>query len=310
MKFQAVDILAFDVHTAINPLANPELVKLDFRFLVDKDKYNQQYNSGLPVQANDLIISPFKKRQLFHHNHFWRNYLAMSSGSERNYWGLQIPFIYEPNNIDLMVNMQGLNFQVEKQAIVFLNSMGWSTNIKIRLTGDIAPIKLQDFVGRLYNKNDMLSLSSTFQELSHRVRGGVYISPLTVGDTLSISKHLIISLIPFNDSSDHRKYFKSEWGESPYMTDAERAKLLGILFGNQITLEQLSLNIKKVTVTRFGGTNFALTNWDTGTLLYMQESAVDQINNSASIGSILRTVLLLLKNSLEASSVGRCSQRR
>jgi hypothetical protein len=276
--FQSAEIIGFDVHTAIKPLAFPQFVKLPFRFLVDQVQYGQQYESWQPIETDLFTIRPLKKRS-FYNNYFWKHYASMSFGFNRDYWGLQIPFVLEPKNLDLQTNLAGLNFQVAIEPLVYLNAMGWSANVKMRLSGAaISSTHLQEFVGRLRGFNSDTppfliegkgeKLTSVFKLLGERVKKTIYSSPDSVGDNIAIPSQLVISL---GHSDAPAKYFK-DWQIDPVMQGNERAELLGILYGSKIQAHEVANYLKKTLVTRFRETNFSLTNYDQGSLVFMQEN--------------------------------------
>jgi hypothetical protein len=300
--FQQVDIIAFDIHTAIKPLAFPKLVKENFRFLVDQGMYGQQYESWQPIETDAFTIRPIKKRE-FSRNHFWKNYSAMSFAPDRDYWGLQIPFIFEPKNLDLKINMEGFDFRVELEPLVYLNSMGWSSNVKMRLSGDIKSERLQEFIGRLRAKEkkplpfliegEGQGLTNVFKVLGRIVRNGIYTSPDTVGDTIAVSNELIISLAR---STAPAKYFRVEWNLSPAMAAYESAEILSILYGLAIQPQQINSYLDHTLVTRFRGMNFSLTKFKLGTLLYMQEEAAkpaDKIDSLDCLASNVRSSTMM-----------------
>lgn len=279
MTYKLVDIIAFDAHTAVKPLVFPNLIKPDYRFLVDPEKYGQQYELWQPIETDLLSIRPIKKRE-FSHNHFWRNYAAMSFSLDRDYWGLQIPFMFEPKNFDLKINMGGFAFKAALAAVVYLNSMGWSSRIKIRLSGNIESQQLQEFVGRLRGLDkenlpfviagESHALTSVFKALGRIVRNSIYTSPDAVGDTIAVASELIISLA---HSTSEPKYFKEKWGIAPWMVEGEQAEILGVLYGSTIEPDRVKDYLDQTLVTRFGGANFSLTKFKLGTLLFMQQEA-------------------------------------
>jgi len=305
--FQEVHIVGFDVHTAINPVAVPELIKEPFRFLVNSTGYDKQYQSGKGLKTDSLIVRPITKRE-FKRNHFWKNYLAMSP-TEDNYWHLQVPFVIEPQDFDVTLNPDGLNFEGKIKPVVYVNSMGWSSNVGIRLKGNISAGDLRDFVGRVLGVgqkkapflmgSEEKGLTSIFKLLGDKVRKEIYISPLKVGDTRSTPRHLMISIARATGTA---KYFRTEWELDPKMDDDERRILLSILYGSELTIDKAIDLLKRrksdedesedenqkekperVLVTRLRDKDFALTSYKLGTLFFPQEDALGKPERSEAI---------------------------
>jgi hypothetical protein len=297
--FGSVDIIAFDIHTAIKPLAFPQFLKPEFKFLADGRNYNQQYELWQAVGTGEFAVHPVKKRE-FTRNHFWKHYAGMSFGVELDFWGLQIPFVFEPKDFDLQVNMDGLAFQVEVEPVIYLNSTGWSSNLKLKLTGQLNASEVQEFVGRLRGLNQSQlpfvvsganqRLTSVFKALGWMVRKGIYDKPDTVGDVMTVSNQLIISLA---DATATPKYFNEEWGLTPFMDDDERAQVLGMLYGDKINAgapAEVKRYQDSTLVTRFRDTNFSLTNYRKGTLLYMQEQGAKGLGKMESLSCLASNV--------------------
>jgi hypothetical protein len=308
--FQEVDIIGFDVHTAINPVAVPGLIKEQFRFLIDSTAYNKQYQSGNELKTESLIIRPITKRE-FKRNHFWKNYLGISP-TEESYWQLQVPFAVEPQDFDVRLNPDGLNFEGKAKPLIYVNSMGWSSNVGIRLNGNISAGYLRDFVGRLLGVGQKApfvigaeekALTSIFKLLGDRVRKEIYISPSKVGDTRSTPRHLMISI---NRATGNAKYFRTEWELDPTMDDDERRNMLSILYGSEISIdktidllkrpkseedesedEDQKENPERVLVTRLRNKDFALTSYKIGTLFFPQEDALGKPERSEAIGCLV-----------------------
>ncbi len=291
--FNEVEIIAFDIHTALNPVAFPQVVREQFRFLVNLNGYDEQYKSGQAVESEKLVITPISKRE-FKRNHFWKHYRGISFGLETAYWTLQIPYEIRPKNFDLKINPDNLGFEAVAEPVIFINSMGWSTNILIRLEGNISAEELRDFVGRLRGQEGSAppflsvgaqkGLTGIFKLLGDLVREEIYALPEQVGDTRSTPRHVIIAIAK---ATGIPKYFSTKWGLQPQMEDDERCALLGVLFGREIKIDKANelLNMiedqetetEKVLVTRMReNADFAVSSYDFGTLLFPQEDALNK----------------------------------
>lgn len=292
-SFNDVEIIAFDIHTALNPLVSPQVVKEQFRFLVNLNGYDEQYKSGQAVESEKVVVTPISRRE-FKRNHFWKHYRGISFGLETAYWMLQIPYELRPKNFDLKINPEGLGFEAVAEPVIFINSMGWSTNVLMRLLGNISAEELRDFVGRLRGQEGSAppfisggaqkGLTGIFKLFGDLVREEIYALPEQVGDTRSTPRHLIIAIA---GATGTPKYFSAKWGLQPQMESDERCALLGVLFGREITIDKANelLNMtddqetetERVLVTRLReNTDFALSSYDLGTLLFPQEDALNK----------------------------------
>ena len=312
--FHEVDIIGFDTHTALKPVAFPQLVKEPFRFLVSTKEYNEQYKSAQEVETDYIILRPITQRE-FKRNHFWKHYAAMSFGPEVDYWGVQIPFAVEPKSFDLKINPVGLSFEVEVRPVVYINSMGWSTNVELHLKGDIDAAGLRDFVGRLRGLDhsqapflvagEEKGLTGVFQRLGDLVRNEVYVTPAQVGDTRSTPRHLLISLAR---AEGEAKYFRTEWGLQPTMDDDERRDMISILYGREISNDEADRLLRQgkgvsgeeleeeggtpervlvVRVRKDKDKDFTLTSYKLGTLFFPQGDALERPKRRKAMGCMV-----------------------
>ncbi len=280
-KFQAIDISFFDFHMMIDPLINPASIKSDFSFLVDPPAYNQQYLSAVTVQTPAMDITPLKWRFLNYH-HFWKYYQTIwSNGGVYDFWKLQMPFIGETNQGTKLGFDPGLpGIEGKVKATVFLTSMGWSTNLDIHLQGEMTPDMVSKLVSKLskggagnFRINGTPSnLPGVFEYFSGLLHKDVYAANII--DSLKIKRHTIITLSSFTGPV---AYYSLTNRSGKQMPAADRALFHSILKGTPVSFaDVIGLeNPRKFLLTQYyNGPDFALTYFDLGTLLFMQQSAL------------------------------------
>src|SRR5215213_331559 len=108
-EFQAVDIFAFDVYTAVKALAFPELVKPAFDYLVHPDIYRTRYAEGQAAETDQYRVECLKWRER-EYGRFWPYYIGLWPGAETDFWGLQMPFVYKPKKINLRLMVDAKTF--------------------------------------------------------------------------------------------------------------------------------------------------------------------------------------------------------
>lgn len=284
-NFNSVDMILLDAHTAIKPIIQPELLKETFRFLTNRAKYNKQFTLEKTIESDNGVCQPVTKRERSR-NHFWKNYIAQYL-YRFDYYDLQIPFIFKPKNFDLTVNLENYSFTVPRvEAFVYLTSTGWSSTVRMSLAGEnISSGKLQEFTGSLGNKLDnafpfLISgekhkLTSVFRKMKEIVKNEIYLAPDSIGEKISIPRQHFISLAKTTSTPKfyNGNHAKKAGKHNPVMATAERAELLSILFGNAVTATDVATYEQKTLRTWFNETNFSLTNFDLGNLLFMQEEA-------------------------------------
>lgn len=301
-KFEAVDIIISDIHTVVKPLLSSSVLKDNFQFLTDRDKYNEKFKLRKIEKTDAYIFHPVTKKEL-NWNHFWKNYTSQDDTAiTTDFYNLQIPFVFKPKNFDLTISFDSLKAEIKPT--VFLFSTGWSSNLRISLTGSISSGKLQKFIGDLKNSNPYLisgqnyKLSAVFAELAKRVKNEVYNSPQEIGDNPFKPNYFFISL---QKSSSQPEFFapvQINHSSKQYkqMLEADKSELFGILYGREVNISELSKYEKKSANTWFNDANFAVTDFNNGSLLFMQENACSenpQISTLECLNSNIRLCTVL-----------------
>jgi hypothetical protein len=300
------DIYLFDIHTTIKPLLVPKAVQDQLSFLVDPKRYQEQYKAEQVVKTDTFCIRPLTKR-VFVRDHFWHYYKEIWLDEDvPNYWKLQTPFLYDPIKTQVKLAAEELDFHTEVQRFIYLSAIGWATNLQINIKGDIDPgDQLVQFVGQLLDRDTTLfrlegqemNLSGIFKAISDQLRKDVYKPNYLPVDKLKIARHCVLSLTQATGSVRHYDR-DDEWltGEDT-MADTDRALMHSLLYGRSISVQEFAEREQKkeyiVTKFGYGSSEFALTDFRRGTLLFMQDSA-----NISSRRASLRCL---------ASNIRRCS---
>ena len=276
-EFQAIDISLFDFHLMLDPLINPASINNKYSFLVDPASYNQQYSSGASVQTGNFKLSPLKWRTLNFH-HFWKYYQTIwPAGGSYDFWKLQMPFVGKVSQTQIDLNTGSPDYEGTVFATTFVTGMGWSTNLDIHLRGKLTPTQVVEFVSRLSNKGASMFvvngkakiLPEVFKYFAECVHKELYASNAV--HLLKIMRHLIITLASFTGPI------------APYLAKgkqipaADRALFHSILKGGSVGFDEVIdlENEEKFLLTQFNSRpDFAITYFDYGTLLFMQETAL------------------------------------
>lgn len=285
--FQTVYLQAFDLHIVTQPLGDITMLQDDCRFLADPILYQQSYLNSSQLRSKRLSIAPFAKRN-FTYNHFWNFYGSIKhqlQQQEPDYWRLQVPFKCRLLKWDLKVILEGAKFEVTVRPEIEVSALGWSTSLKFRLAGEISVEQLTEFVGKLRGKAtagdaNILELNGTrlplwkvFRAVQEEMFGEVYSGQNPPQETRVLDRYIIVCPARFTGPL---KSFKDEYASNP-MSGEECASFLGMLYGEPVAEERFEqeYSARKFTVVQFHNylQDFALSEFDKGTLLFMQKTA-------------------------------------
>jgi hypothetical protein len=277
----------FDVHFTLKPLITAALLRENFRFLVDADLYSKQYVMA-PTETKNFTISPISPRER-KREHFWKYYGSSSLIAFSDVWALQLPFVCRPKNV-VTLAMQPSNFTVSLYPVIYLFPLGWSTNIECCVEGEIDENELISFIGKIrsagerplkFNQKEY-SVSKFFEALAMQLKTDIFLNPSSAEDVAKTPRHMVISLSQFNGPIEQ---YRSRYTEDDRMPDADRALMHSILLGQKIAIPDLAgkESGKKFMLTQFAGASFAISYFDIGTLLFMQEQAEPEKNRRESI---------------------------
>jgi hypothetical protein len=277
--FKDVDIFLFDFHWDERPLFHPERLKPDFAFLSNPEAYDQKQKAGMPFPAGGLELSPVtphaRKR-----NRFWSRYGAGGISSSKGDWNYQTPFTIRPK---VTVTLALPNATVRVRPLIYVTSLGWSTSLELAVSGSLAPDHLHALTTDLLNKKKIFTIAAEQQHsnsvMSHFGKlwqNSVYEDPgKGPQDTLLIPRHIVVSIARYEGEAkpyQHRVYAE-KWMKAP-----ERAQMHGILWGKPFAPQQVGEgDDQKYLYTQFGDSNnFALTYFEHGSLVFMQDEAAEK----------------------------------
>jgi len=285
--FYDVTITAFDVHTTIDPHlpSAPDFFQEEFAFFKSEEAYNQAYWSQRAAQTPHFIFRGLPQRVL--RNHLWRRYIGKTDPIGSDAWALELPLVGHPPG-RLLALSGDTNPQARTRLRVYLSPLGWSTNILIRLQGHILNRELIDFVARLTGKPPQTgdapaespllmdgtpqSLTNLFRQVEAWLLEEVYVPDRWLGSHLQIPLHLVVSLNKFDGDIVGYKA----------MAPADQGLMLSILYGRTIeALEVVRGKVPDVLWTKISGSNFALTDFSHGTLVFAQREAQDPEREAA-----------------------------
>jgi hypothetical protein len=294
--FKDIDILLFDFHLDFRPLFFPDRLKPDFAFLSDPDLYHQKQSRGLVFAAGGLEVHPVSLRAR-KRNRFWSRYTASVAPPAITDWHFQTPFgIRPPTNVDCKVP-QGSG---KLRSMIHVNSLGWSTRLELALSGNLDLDFLQGLTTSILNKEKIFAIQGQPQHLNNLLnhfgklwQASAYKNPGEPPvDTLPVQRHMIVSVGRFEGAA---KSYIQKAGAEEWMTAADRAKLHGVLLGRPFAIQELREGPEqKYLYTQFGdSTNFALSYFDQGSLIFMQDEAAEKTGTKArrkSLGCLARNL--------------------
>jgi hypothetical protein len=293
-NFEAVEISAFDVHIVARPLTSPEFLQKDFQFLADPDLYRNQFHIGQSVKTLTLQTCGLQQ-WIRESNHFWKRYSDIwHSVSTADLWKLQLPFVCRPLSTKIEIEIGGVAMPV--RVTIFLFAIGWATAIDFSLTGSLSPPELRDVVGRMRAKpaagnpsiflldGHPYRLADVLRIFGDRIKTEIYIPKAAIGESMKVARHLIIVPQRF---SGPLNYFMPRLESDSAMPTADRAMMFSLLRGEEITEDDF---LKIAADHRFSiidfpnrGPDFAITEFQTGTLFCPQRAAQKNVNPPKSL---------------------------
>lgn len=301
-QFYRVDLFIFDVHFTLKPLTTAALLQENFRFLVDPALYAKQYLAP-SADTENFKIRPLTPRER-KREHFWKYYGTSPVVVSTDAWSLQLPFVCFPK-AEVTVATKTRTFGVTVRPVIYLFPLGWSTNLECRIQGKIEENELINFIGRIRSSSERpftidqrnYSLSRLFEALAVRLRKDLFLNPDSAEDVAKTPRHIVISLSQFDGPIQR---YRPQFPQDVHMPDADRALMHSILLGENISVGELAAREsgKKFTLTHFGQANFAITYFDIGTLLFMQNQAQPAKQRRKSLGCLVSNVRKLSMTSL------------
>lgn len=319
--FRSVKLSIFDVHVVLRPLWLPEskAVKDPLRFLVNSDNYQNYYQQNLSTDS--FSIEPLQKGSL-KANKFWQQYMNIHWLNNRpDFWRLQIPFIAKPkinvlcNDIELKLSERNIEFTVEPE--VFISGIGWTTNVNINLTGNINPSFLVELISYFRTGRSQLSvqdiypfilqddsvstpvrLIDLYTFIAKQLRNDFYNREMnSPNDMRKIERYHVISIKKYEGEPLLYRREKHDKPHLKVMSPSEQALMHSLLYGRFIDQQEVLQQIKKKTTlyTQFDDANFALTEFQHGTLHFMQEILRKQNLSQKTLDCMGNNIVLFLR---------------
>jgi hypothetical protein len=278
-EFRRVDIRIFDFHLTLDPLLAAGSLKPPVSFLGDAGKYRQQFE-GKAIAAGAFRIRPLRKKTRTYH-HFWKYYTTVFG--ELDPWLLMVPFVCEPTKFKLDITPPN-GARAFARPATYLFPYGWSTAIEMSVHGKLTPAQLRDFIGKVRSQLDgpflldgkPLGLSAVLRKYGEELKNACFTKELAAPDFRRIDRHMIVSLSQFDGDI---RYYKPRSSADPVMPAADKAALHEVLLGEHVDPASIAVpdpnsGAKSAfLVTRFAGAGFAITYFDKGILLFVQDKA-------------------------------------
>jgi hypothetical protein len=283
-EFRRIDLRIFDFHLSLGPLVAAAQVNKPMAFLTDPDAYRQQFNAP-PFVCGDFRIRPLRQKSRTYH-HFWKYYTA--SDGDFDPWLLLVPFLCEPTSGKLSVAAPGKGVRAFARPATYLFPFGWSNTIEMSLQGKMDPATVQDYIGKLRNSKDGpfqlqgkdLGLSDVFKQYSAQLMKACFVKGTAAPDFRKVDRHILVGITHFD--GDIAPY-KSRDAAIPAMPAADRATFHSLLLGEAVDISRVvsAENSKEFLLTRYRGAGFALSYFEKGSLIFLQDSAKDPKNREA-----------------------------
>jgi hypothetical protein len=282
-QFQDITIKVFDVHTTVNPhLPRASGYFLPaFACLKSPRAYNERYRAQAAIRTVSFSFGNLPQR--VRRTHFWQAYLDGWDNPKIDYWKQQVPMLGRFRKLPVQHNFN-LEGRITFSLKIYLSPLGWSTDLVIRLQGQLRNQQVIDLMACLTGH----SSGPAAQALPFAIAGKpknltdvfIYCQDLLVNEVygrtphrpMYIPRHYVISL----------NRFKGSIVDFAGMAPADQATLFSLFFGRNYTANDVvKETVPKKLTTIISGPNFALTNYDHGTLLFPQRDAQDPAREAA-----------------------------
>lgn len=291
--FQEVNVFAYDLHTTVAPLSDETLFAEDARFLLSPEKYQQNYLDRQEVTTSSFKINPLSVKEL--HHYFWDAYSSiLRLGSHPDYWRLQIPFVCDVKDIAVEVDLGGIEAEATIYPKVLLSGIGWSTNLEIRLKGEMSSESLVSILSKLFQQKEKpykiagvpQTLTEVFGHFTSRLRAELHTRQKPPIDKMMLEKYFVVS--PARVSGKIQYYCPPNKPDHPApswvgglsgadkMSHSDHALMLSFLYGQSVNATQwYDWSYQRFLHTKMKNASFALTDYERGTFVFMQENSLD-----------------------------------
>ena len=277
--FKEMTIYMLDIHPtpALLDKNYEAYIKKDFAFLTDPGTYKSHYSAHQKMLTDNFTFEPLSDHDL-KKNHFWKSYLQIwEDNGVYDYWKLQAPFTTSAIKPTIEMNISVPDVVITIYPKIYLSTAGWSTNLKIHVRGSATKSSLIKLLGQVLKGDNNVppfkidgvpkDRKDVFRYFNDLVINEVYDTQHPPHSGMKIIRHVVVSL---------NRY---EGEVVPYreMPSDEKALMLSLLFGEEIDPTQMKEKEQKSPITRTYITgdekNFALSNYDHGSLIFLQKEA-------------------------------------
>jgi|GEM_PF-4833268 len=309
LRAETTSVGVFDFRTSLQPLADPSLLKKEFRFLASPALYEAAQGSGAALPGGiHFAVRPLTPGQL-RFNHFWRDYVGralLPRGEPHARWTLQVPLFCRPLYPEPAIAPGALDgVPATVHVRVLLWPFGWSTLVTVDLARPADLDTLRELVGRIRREavfetggaGVRLTLSEVFRETGRRMQEDLF-EPRAVSPTLVLSRHWVVGLrslpVPFTYGADVDP-------DRPSFSLGDRCRLHGVLRGEEVSRSRLDVLEgrdgagRKFTLVPLERAGFTITDFDYGTLVFLHEEPGSRRARNAwhCLGANLRTCSLV-----------------
>lgn len=290
----------FDQHFMDLGLVEPSQYRPEVRFLVEEEAYEERQRKSFELQLDDFVVHSIHRRE--RKDYVWKALVNSwqpdygVSGSP--YWGFQIPFLFFPNQENILY-VGKHNSRVPVSICIQVWPSGWSTNLGFGLrqaslqqireltTGMRSPFEKGFVLG-----SSMVSLSGVFSHFASALKEALLTSESSFGFDSIVSSSKLVAGYARNVTEVPRYPGKGS-GSGKSLWDSERAVIHSIVLAREVgilELHKLEGPRRQFLLTRFKGVDFAVSHLGHGTLLSASASFSKGKKNERAIKCLISNI--------------------
>lgn len=277
-SFKRLTIYLLDIHPAINLVeeSGDDCLQDAFAFLRNREEYEKQYAAGQPLRTANFLFRPLSGMELEKRG-WWKSFSAVRrKDGGPDVWNLQLPFVGQYTGAPLTVNHPLQDVTITVSPTIWLRSIGWSAQLKLNVRGEIKKADLIELTGWLRGaRNDRFSFGginaadgkACLRHFYGLLLSEVYRKENPPHSGIEIVYHCVTSIAGYE--GDYKSYLE--------MPDDEKALMRGIVYGYPVPVDKLEDEEQSRALLRSqiskSFNNFALTDFEVGTLIFLQRLA-------------------------------------
>lgn len=270
-------IQVFDVHLHIPQVWDPTPLRPEMAFLVKRLDYARAYKrQGLP-SSPDYTLAPLGRE--LHVSRFWRHYrslLPTKPGFAAPLpWDSHLPFVFTWRRPSLGYKPAQAGLTARIGATALLWPYGWSSNLEIDLSGEIAQDQIAEIAEDVRSSTPFVldgqpvNLAKTFIGLTGWLKKALYLQP--VQDAAPVKRRLVVSL--HWEGEGKREGWDADWAVQAFPSPREAA------------------DARESIRTRLKGADFAVTFFQLGSLVSLSRRPDQSSSTLSCVSTNLRTFL-------------------